>query len=76
MCGIAGYYGTITLPPERLAQCFERMRRRGPDGDGSVHCVVGGERNGYLLHSRLRIIDLDARANQPFARGGGHLAVD
>lgn len=76
MCGIAGYYGTRTLPPERLAQCFERMGRRGPDGHDSVHRVVGGERNGYLLHSRLRIIDLDARANQPFARGGGHLSYN
>jgi len=76
MCGIAGYYGTRTLPPERLVQCFERMGRRGPDGHGSVHRVVGGERNGYLLHSRLRIIDLDARANQPFARGGGHLSYN
>jgi len=52
------------------------MSRRGPDGHGLVHRVVGGERNGYLLHSRLRIIDLDSRANQPFARGRGHLSYN
>jgi len=76
MCGIAGYYGTRTLPPETLAACFARMERRGPDGHGQIHRVVGGSRNGYLLHSRLSIIDLDARANQPFARGGGHLSFN
>lgn len=76
MCGIAGYYGTRTLPPETLAACIARMDRRGPDGHGQVHRVVGGARNAYLLHSRLRIIDLDPRANQPFARGNGHLSFN
>jgi asparagine synthase (glutamine-hydrolysing) len=52
------------------------MRRRGPDGHGSVHRVIGGTRNSYMLHSRLRIIDLDARANQPFARDGAHLCYN
>jgi asparagine synthase (glutamine-hydrolysing) len=32
--------------------------------------------HGSLLHSRLRIIDLDERANQPFARGEGHLCFN
>lgn len=76
MCGIAGYFGTRTLSPDALSKCFERMSRRGPDGHGLVHRLVGGERNAYLLHSRLRIIDLDDRANQPFARGGGHLSYN
>lgn len=76
MCGIAGYYGTRTLPPESLAACIARMNRRGPDGHGQVHRVIGDARNGYLLHSRLRIIDLDPRANQPFARGNGHLSFN
>lgn len=76
MCGIAGYYGTRELAPEALAKCLDRMGRRGPDGHGQVHRVIGGERSGYLLHSRLRILDLDDRANQPFARGGGHLSYN
>ena len=76
MCGIAGYFGTNLLSQERLAQCLKRMRRRGPDGYGSVHRSVKGARNGYLLHSRLRIIDLDDRANQPFARGNGCLSYN
>lgn len=51
------------------------MGRRGPDGHGSIATRIGG-RNAYLLHSRLRIIDLDPRANQPFKRADGHLCFN
>ena len=76
MCGIAGYFGTRTLSEEALDRCISLMRRRGPDGHGQIHRTVATDRNGYLLHSRLRIIDLDARANQPFSRGRGHLSFN
>lgn len=76
MCGIAGYYGKSLLPPERLAACLALMGRRGPDGQGQLQRIIGNSQNGYLLHSRLRIIDLDERANQPFARGKGHLSYN
>jgi asparagine synthase (glutamine-hydrolysing) len=75
MCGIAGYYGEVTLSQERLEACRALMRRRGPDGDAVFERRIG-DRNAYLVHSRLRIIDLDPRANQPFARGGGHLCYN
>jgi len=75
MCGVAGYYGTLSLPPERIDACLGRMGRRGPDGHGHAHRILGG-RHGYLLHTRLRIIDLDDRSNQPFARGSGHLSYN
>lgn len=51
------------------------MRRRGPDATG---CFTH-ERNGrhtLLLHSRLSIIDLDPRANQPFRIGSRLLAFN
>ena len=76
MCGIAGYYGPTALPQTRIDRCLALMARRGPDGNGVVHRQVGGTRHAYLLHSRLRIIDLDARANQPFTRGGGQLCFN
>lgn len=76
MCGIAGYYGRRVLSPERRAACIALMGRRGPDGHGQIHRMVGGGLNAYLFHSRLRIIDLDVRANQPFARGRGHLCYN
>jgi asparagine synthase (glutamine-hydrolysing) len=75
MCGIAGYFGPATLPAERVDACLRLMGRRGPDGDGTLHRRIGG-RNAYLLHTRLRIIDLDPRANQPFACDGGHLCYN
>jgi len=75
MCGIAGYFGTSSLPQQRIDACLRLMGRRGPDGTGTLQRTLGA-RNAYLLHSRLRIIDLDPRANQPFARGAGYLCYN
>jgi asparagine synthase (glutamine-hydrolysing) len=41
------------------------MKRRGPDARSCKHYACGG-RHIYLLHSRLSIIDLNDRADQPF----------
>ena len=76
MCGIAGYYGTRHLPPPALQRCLDLMRRRGPDGQAAVRLPVGDGRQAWLLHSRLRIIDLDDRADQPFPCGDGLLAFN
>jgi asparagine synthase (glutamine-hydrolysing) len=68
MCGIAGYIGPRPIAPERVVACEALMRRRGPDANGRY----ASDRNGrhvLLLHSRLSIIDLEARANQPFREG-------
>jgi asparagine synthase (glutamine-hydrolysing) len=69
MCGIAGYIGTEELVPERIEQCLGLMRRRGPDHAASRHWSMGPGHHVHLLHSRLCIIDLDERANQPFRVG-------
>lgn len=45
------------------------MGRRGPDGTG-VHQERLGEQAVCLLHSRLAIIDIGERADQPFQRDG------
>jgi len=45
------------------------MRRRGPDHAGVFHHSPSPGRHVYLLHTRLSIIDLDPRANQPFQCG-------
>ena len=76
MCGIAGYYGTRQLSPVQIDACLALMGRRGPDGQDWIERKVGDAVYGYLLHSRLRIIDLDPRANQPFVRGQGHLCFN
>ena len=69
MCGIAGYIGATSVPEERLNACLARMGRRGPDASGQFHAHHASGRHTYLLHSRLSIIDLDPRSNQPFTRG-------
>ena len=76
MCGIAGYYGREAVPAARLDACLRLMGRRGPDGGAILHRRIGEGRNAYLLHTRLRIIDLDPRANQPFACEHGHLSYN
>lgn len=69
MCGIAGYMGT--RPPSQAQEqaCLALMERRGPDAAGVFHAVNQAGRQVTLLHTRLSIIDLDERSNQPFDDG-------
>lgn len=68
MCGIAGYFGTEDIPKNRVDMCLHLMRRRGPDHADFRRWRLPGSKlkNLLFLHSRLSIIDLDSRANQPF----------
>lgn len=66
MCGIAGYIGNSELPSSQVKNCLTQMRRRGPDDTSVFQTRSPDGRNVYLLHGRLSIIDLDARANQPY----------
>jgi len=45
------------------------MQRRGPDAKGVYRHSYRPGKNICLLHSRLSIIDLDKRSNQPFKIG-------
>lgn len=73
MCGIAGYGGVEPLAEERARECLKRLGRRGPD-----HSAWKSWRSpsGFVsfLHTRLSIIDLDPRANQPM-RVGNHWII-
>jgi asparagine synthase (glutamine-hydrolysing) len=66
MCGIAGYIGKQTPSDDQVNRCLELMRRRGPDARGMYRQSFGDGLQVVLLHSRLSIIDLDERSNQPF----------
>lgn len=69
MCGIAGSIGLTRPGPERRRRALDALKARGPDAEGefsATFCDV----QVSLLHTRLSIIDLDPRANQPFARDG------
>lgn len=69
MCGIAGAFGPAPIPDTRIAAALATMQHRGPDADGRAVYQLG-DRHVTFLHSRLAIIDLDPRANQPFERTG------
>lgn len=61
MCGICGYVGIHELPLERMMQTLDH---RGPDNRYGItlesrNAIVG------LGHTRLKILDLNDRANQP-----------
>lgn len=65
MCGIAGYQGPVPLAKERIEACLALMNRRGPDHREARSWQTPSGAHTTLLHSRLSIIDLDPRANQP-----------
>lgn len=70
MCGIAGRIADRPLEPDRLNPALARMANRGPDGTGH-HAGTRVDGRAYdLLHSRLSIIDLNERSDQPFRRDG------
>ena len=69
MCGIAGFYGTRDIPDAAVNACLGLMKQRGPDASGVKRIASAAGRRGVLLHTRLSIIDLDSRANQPFNIG-------
>jgi asparagine synthase (glutamine-hydrolysing) len=75
MCGIAGFIGKREIDNGALTTCLGLMRRRGPD-HGSYKHWQHPNYNLYLLHTRLSIIDLDERANQPFNVGSKWIAYN
>lgn len=68
MCGIAGYVGATELSASQLDETLACLEHRGPDNRAVRHWRHG-TRNIYLLHTRLNIIDLDHRADQPLQIG-------
>src|SRR5262245_33863972 len=83
MCGIAAI---LALPgqriPEALCASFDAaLAHRGPDASGRATYMRDGAPCApeaaelALLHRRLAIIDLDARANQPMSSADGRFVV-
>ena len=68
MCGIVGYIGKANVDQPRIVKTLDLMRNRGPDHRDYIS-TNDGDVNVVLLYSRLSIIDLDKRSNQPFTIG-------
>ncbi|HZT87356.1 MAG TPA: asparagine synthase (glutamine-hydrolyzing) [Stellaceae bacterium] len=77
MCGIAGIVSKgASISPSQLAVLAkgmaDKMRYRGPDGDG---VWVDPDGRCALSHRRLSIIDLTAGGAQPMLAQGGKCAI-
>lgn len=70
MCGIAGILGPRPLNPDRAEAAIAAMARRGPDGQGRYTGTRPSGGSVDFLHSRLAIVDLRARSDQPFRKQG------
>lgn len=69
MCGIAGFFGNKDISKKIIDRTINLMSNRGPDA--SNFKKFNSKNNQVLLvHSRLSIIDLDKRSDQPFTDSG------
>jgi len=69
MCGIAGYFGKNLISQISIDETLKKMRQRGPDFSNHFSKAYSNNLFIYLLHSRLSIIDLHPRSNQPLIIG-------
>ena len=67
MCGIAGAFGTDIPDSDRIQNTLAQLRNRGPNASGIFKGLLR-DQHLTLLHTRLSIIDLDPRADQPLKR--------
>ena len=60
------FLGKLHLSGQSIENCLDKMNNRGPDNSSFKEYSFRNHNNCYLLHSRLSIIDLEERSNQPF----------
>ena len=65
MCGIAGCLSKDLISRELINKTLLSMSNRGPDNQSSLNLQFNNKKL-YFFHSRLSIIDLKTRSNQPF----------
>ena len=76
MCGIAGLWGSVPADEPRVRDCLDSLRHRGPDDHAFRSFLSHRGHITTMLFSRLSIIDLDHRANQPMHSHGVWLTVN
>ena len=69
MCGISGFFGQRKISKKYINQTIQLMKNRGPDFSNHYENHFENDLSIYLLHTRLSIIDLNKRSNQPFIIG-------
>ncbi len=76
MCGIAGYFGNKEISEYKIKNALISLSHRGPDSNGNYRSLDNDGLNTYLLHTRLAIIDLDKRSDQPYKIGNNVLILN
>jgi len=66
MCGISGFVGKKNINTKVIKSTLKLMKSRGPDKQDYFTDRFFNKNKIYLLHSRLSIIDINARSHQPF----------
>ena len=72
MCGILGFVGDNLPSKDQIEKSLEKISHRGPDN--REYKII--DRNCFLGHTRLSIIDLDIRSNQPFSIDNYHISFN
>ena len=67
MCGIAGCITEREISHSEITKLLQLMRNRGPDS-GNYKKFNFGNKLIYLFHTRLKILDLNPRSDQPFLK--------
>lgn len=79
MCGLAGiicFDQHLCVESRTLSAMMKRISHRGPDASGRYDLELPSPHfSANLLHARLSILDLDARANQPMSDSTGRYTV-
>lgn len=70
MCGIAGFISSSEISNTKIEAILSHLKRRGPDNT-SYEKIEGG----FLGHTRLAIIDLEATSNQPLSNSNGRYII-
>jgi asparagine synthase (glutamine-hydrolysing) len=76
MCGIAGYVGKTPLDLSRKEKLLDKMKRRGPNHQAFKDFLHRDKIFTTLCHSRLSIIDLHERAQQPYKFGDKYITFN
>jgi asparagine synthase (glutamine-hydrolysing) len=71
MCGIAGYVSSNKMQDAPMLQC---LRHRGPDHEGSYTDAIQNKQI-FLGHTRLSILDLSDDGNQPMFSDDKQLVI-
>jgi asparagine synthase (glutamine-hydrolysing) len=77
MCGILGIIcAQGYLNNETFQAGLQALKHRGPDDVGSIHIPVNHQRELWLGHTRLSIVDLSKSGHQPMVSKSGSVVFN